>query len=367
MSTSSPMPPRRGPGRPSESYPAEQRARRLADWPAPDRAAWERACRTAEGFFDDPGAAASLRASTWRNRVAAWGAYLNFLERHGELDPTLPPETRPTPARVGAWIAELTTHRRATTVQRLLIELTLTAKALAPGQDWGWIKRHPNRPRREALRAARKPVTPFDAGRLLEAALTELSRLEQGARTYTTARDVRDLTLIVVGLYTGLRASNLASIRVGQHLTPVDDRFRIGFSADEIKTREAFTVFLTPPVRQLVEHYIATWRPLLLGEVEDQGNLWLASKSRVITASGVYGIFRKWGERLIGRPINPHLARHTVATGLMTENPTALPYAAAALGHRNTRSVNETYDCTGMEGAHLAWGRIRRMLVRRGE
>jgi integrase len=356
--------PRRGLGRYSETYPIEQQARRLAAWPALDRAAWERACRTADGFLDDPGAAASLRASTRRNRVAAWGAFLNFLERRGELDPTLPPETRPTPARVSAWVADLSTRQRATTVQRMLVELTLSAKALAPGHDWAWIKRHPDRPRREAIRAARKPVTPFDAGALLNAAWEELSRLEQGQRTYTAARDVRDLTLIVVGLYTALRASNLASIRVGQHLTPVDDRLRISFAADEMKTHEACTVFLSPLIRHLVEHYIATWRPLLLGDAEDDGHLWLASKGRFITAPRVYAIFRKWGERLIGRPINPHLTRHTVATGLMTANPTALPYAAAALGHRNNRSVNETYDRTGMEGAHLAWQRIRRKLRR---
>jgi integrase len=265
---------------------------------------------------------------------------------------------------VGAWIADLSTRQRATTVQRMLIELTLTAKALAPGHDWAWIKRHPDRPRSEAIRAARKLVTPFDAGALLSAAWEQLSRLEQGPRTYTAARDVRDLTIIVVGLYTALRASNLASIRIGQHLTPMDDRLRISFAADETKTHEPFTVFLSPTVRHLVEHYIATWRPLLLGEAEDQRHLWLASKGRFITAPGVYDIFRKWGERLIGRPINPHLTRHTVATGLMTANPTALPYAAAALGHRNNRSVNETYDRTGMEGAHLAWGRIRRKLKR---
>jgi integrase len=360
-----PPAPRRGPGRPSESYPEEQRALRLADWPAPDRAAWEAAIARGEDDLDEAGAAAHLRRATRRNRIQAWGQFLNALRRWGDLDPAAPPESRPTPERIGRWIGELRERgQRPSTTHRLLLELSLTVADMAPSGDWAWIRRHPRAPTPQEIRAGRKPIAPFDAGALLLAAEQRLAALEAGPRQVATARAWRDIAIVVLAVHTGLRVTNLGDLVVGRHLERLDGVWRLSLEAQETKTGRPFSVLLSERIGGLLDRWMDHWRPVLLGGREDHGALWLNAGGRATQAKALPLVFARVGEELLGRKVNPHLVRHVMATGLLRDDPTAVRRAAAGLGHANTRSVSEVYDRSGSAGAQQLWRTTLRRAAR---
>jgi hypothetical protein len=112
---------RRRRGRPSETYPEERRAMRFEARPALDQAAWTAARSTSADIFEDAGSAAHLRGATQQNRVHAWGRFLTFLDLEGALDREVPPETRPTRERIGAWIRLMRPMQCASTTQRMLL------------------------------------------------------------------------------------------------------------------------------------------------------------------------------------------------------------------------------------------------------
>lgn len=363
MADQAPAPRRRG--RPSESYPEDQRALRLDEWPALDRAAWEAAVSRGQDELDEAGAAAHLRRATRRNRIQAWGMFLNALRLWGELDPAAPPESRPTPERIGRWIAGLRARgQRPSTTHRLLVELSLTIADMVPGVDWGWIRRHPQAPTQQAIRAGRKPIAPFDPGALLLAAEARLAEMEAGRRQATTARAWRDIAIVMLAVYTGLRMSNLGSLVLGRHVARLDGAWRLSLEAAETKTGRALSVMLAARPAALLDRWVDHWRPVLLGGRADPGALWLNVGGTATQPKALPCVFHRVGRDLLGRPLNPHIVRHVMATGLLLDDPTAVRRAAAGLGHANTRSVNEVYDRSGSAGAQRLWRATLRRAAR---
>jgi hypothetical protein len=66
---------RMAPGRPSESFPPLVRRMPVEQWPAPDRLAWEEACRPSS-LFTVAGSASRLAPLTRSKRAGEWGRYL---------------------------------------------------------------------------------------------------------------------------------------------------------------------------------------------------------------------------------------------------------------------------------------------------
>jgi integrase len=330
----------------------------LETWPTPDRAAWERATRPAPSPLDDAGPAAALRPKTLRNRQFTWGRFLTFLDRAGELDPAAPPDSRPTPDRIGRWISVLQETQRPTTVQRMLVELSCTIDDLAPGHNWVWIRKHPARPPRAELRRCRRPITPFDAPRLVMEAKAELGTLDAADRTPRTARRARDLTMILPLAYCGLHRGELASLTLGKHVENLDGRYRISLDADEYKTRRPFGTIVAGGMAAMLDRYLAAWRPLLLGDRPDHGAVWVNADGSPTDQLAIYGIVQRTTRRQLAQAVNPHRFRHTMTAGLLLADPFAVRIASAALGHVDTRSVNETYDRAGNAGAQRIWAKL---------
>jgi integrase len=358
--------PKRRPGRPSETYPAEQRAMPLPDWPRQDREAWQAAISRGDSLLDEAGPAAHLREVSQSNRAATWGKLLNFLELAGELDGAATPASRATQDSIRRWIAFLSRHQRASTVKRMLDELAMTAGAMMPKQDWSWIRRHNARPSARAVRLSRKPIETFDPRLLNQRLLERLAVLQDGPRGVLEAVEVRDLTMVRLGLYTSLRCANLTTLRLGQQIHDRDGQFMIYLDATETKTNTPMDVIVEPAVVPTLRVYIDEWRPILLRGQVMEAALWVTLHGNPTIPSTGRSIFPRVTQALIGRACNPHLTRHTMATEMLINDPTAVRTAGASLGHANSRSVNEVYDRSGSAGAHLYWKKLLAKQIRRG-
>lgn len=208
------------------------------------------------------------------------------------------------------------------------------------------------------MRASRKGIEIFDAAELDRALRDEIDRCATQPRTVARALKMRDLLVTRVALYTGLRWRNLTKLRLGCEVRYDGERFAISIAAAATKTRQPIGFRLARAITPALHAYIEHWRPLLLNGHEDQGHLWPTASGRPACDDTVSRAIQGVTRRLIGRAINPHLIRHTMATELLLDDPLALRTAAAALGHSSTRSVNEVYDRFGSEGAHRFWRRV---------
>ena len=164
--------------------PRDDPARRclpVAEWPAPDRAAWLAATRRGD-ILDDPSRLAQLKPSTLAIYAKGYGRWLGFLRATGDLDADADPASRVTPDAVRRYLAWLGTQTASLTTSSLVMRLHCVARALAPATDWTWLARVsaalmrravPVRPKRPLLRPsselfAEAPAEPHRACRRLQ-------------------------------------------------------------------------------------------------------------------------------------------------------------------------------------------------------
>lgn len=353
-------------GRRRDTMPLEVRRLDPSQWPRPDRLAWEAAVRSAPSPFDPPGAAAHLADTTKRARSGSWGAFLAFLESVGDLDPAEEPADRLTEPRLRAWILRLRQRVAPATLAQLLRDVSLAAAAMSPDHSWTWVRRHPLRPKPAEIRAGRKPIVPFDAADLVEQAIAECETADAEAPTPAQARRYRDGLLLALASLTALRRRNLAEITIGRHIREVGDGWRLTFEEEDTKTGAVLELRMPDILVVPLRAYLTRHRPVLLAGKPEHGRLWVNVGGEPLAYEALYGLFARKGQKLMGRHINPHLTRHTLATTLLTEDPSDIATAAAALAHRGTRSVSEVYDRSGRDGALLEWARVLRALRRQG-
>ncbi len=354
---------RRAPGRKSDTFPLEQRGQRIERWPVRDREAWLAAVRCSDDPFEKPGAAAHLAEKTLRNRMGVWGNFLGFLESRGRLDPESTPKERATPKNVADWIGAVSKRTNANTTARFVIELALVLQAMEPADDWMWIRRHPLRPRNEEVLASRKPVAPFNPGKLAEFLFERCAALEARRANFTTAVTYRDAVMVLLGVYLGLRSANLACLRIGVHLQETGDTYRVDLAPEETKAGRPVSSLVPAHISAVLRTYIARFRPILRGTKPPVDALWINRDGDTLRADALRGIFVRTG-RLAGIRLHPHLVRHTMATVLMAAAPMNLGLASAALTHKSARSVNDVYDRSGAETSQAIWRRLRRSLMR---
>lgn len=238
---------------------------------------------------------------------------------------------------------------------------------MVPDRDWSWVRRHPLRPTPAEIRAARKPLEPFDGAELVQAALAECDAAEAETPTPRSARRFRDGLLLALATYVGIRRRNLAEITIGEHLVASGSGYRLVFEEAGTKTGAICDLRVPDMLVPYLQAYLDRYRPVLLDGTDDHGRLWVNIGGEPLAYEALYGLFARKAQKLIGRPINPHLTRHSLATTILTSDPRAIATAAAALTHRGTRSVSEVYDRSGRTGAEAEWQRIlRRLRAQRG-
>jgi integrase/recombinase XerD len=349
----------------STSFPLGQRKLKPEEWPPADRLAWEAALRP--GALRSPaGPAAHLAPATRKFVAGAWGQFLGYLMLTGELVETEAPPDRLTWDRVTGFFELLATRSTANTAHATARAIRLFVRAIAPEKNWDWFTRHPSVPTETEARAARKPREPFHPGEAVDAAIAYMNAADSDLPTTRDAVRYRDGLMFAMLVYLPLRKSEFADLKIGTGIIDLGGVFRIVVPGRNTKTGRSIDTLLAASLVPYIQRYLAIHRPrLLLGgdtrkldqgwslQVADRtnGTLWVNDNGEALAYTAIGLVIERVGERLLGRHIVPHLARHTYVSQTLKANPEHLKRASAGLGHRSTRVTSAAYDRSGNDAA----------------
>lgn len=327
-----------------------ERQTRLApddsSWPAEVRARWETSFGV-DADKDDPYADVA-RVALWSctRQVAvgrSYSMYLRFLVGRGSNN------VMPSPASVGAWLADLSS-RRASANQRPLAAasiatylerlLAMARNFIGPDRDWQWFDVLVQRLKNHATTAPKaknkfaRVVEPSELEHLARTLLKEARTLPPGI---TAAVRHRDGLMILVLAKRAPRLSNLAAIRVGTELMlPELGGARLVFSAQQTKARRPFNVPIEV-IRKEIDEHIRLFRPYLGGASNSTG-LFLSTHGGAISACA---ISRRVGDIVsarLGVRVSPHLFRDSLATFLADWSEASSETAMTLLHHADERA-----------------------------
>jgi integrase/recombinase XerD len=324
----------------------------LAAWPVVDQAAWQAALQPGD-VLDPGGLATSWRPVTRANVVKGYGAWLNWLQETGRLDPSVAPATRVTREQVALYLADLQ-GKAGYTVASRLHELGSAMQAMAPLMDWRWLLRASGRIRGQAVSAKdkrsrlRSPEELMELGIQLmtEAALaTAWSPVEQ-------AIGYRDGLMIALLAYRPVRLKNLASIVPGQHLVQRGEEWWLQFPAEETKTRQVIDGPFPANLAPWLEAYLAVFRPVLVAGGEKRGRpptaaLLVSKDGRALSPITITDTIKQRTAAVFGVSVCPHLFRDCAATGIAVSAPDQVKMIPALLAHRTTTTAERHYIQAG--------------------
>ena len=192
---------------------------------------------------------------------------------------------------------------------------------------------------------------------LLDAALKEMKRCERvHARKASrqNAGHYRDALIVAFLATRPVRLENLAAIEIGRHLDKPDDIYRCRFAAPETKEHLELD-FPMPEILTLwLDRYLNVYRPMLLRGAKTS-RLWISIRSTPMVDNSIYYRVTHLTDRLIGRPINPHLFRDCVATFVAEQAPKDAAIISRILGHADLSTAEDHYNQAGMVSAQLRY------------
>jgi integrase/recombinase XerD len=199
--------------------------------------------------------------------------------------------------------------------------------------------------------ASINPADDLHAPRLLQA-LPKCLSLEDvdallAAPDVATPAGLRDRALIEVLYATGLRVSELLSLRIA------DVRFDQGYLQCVGKGGKQRIVPLGEDAVAWARRYLAEARPALVGRREVPWLFVNARRGTRLSRVGFWGLLRAYGRRArVHGPLSPHVLRHSFATHLL-ERGADLRAIQAMLGHADL-STTQIYT-------HVIEARLRQV------
>ena len=345
----------------AELWPFQDPPRRclkVEDWPEADRLAWEAAMQPGDILDGTVGPGHHWSDQTREKYRKGYGRWLTFLITSGRFDGTVAPAARVTREAVGAYLEELEDEVASWTRWGRLAELLAAIKAIAPDEDWSWLRRvvrrleglvRDSRNKLQRLRSPEEIVT--WAFREMEAARADLSA-RNALTTYRTS------LMIALLAHCPIRLGNLTMIEIDRHLVSQKDGYRLAFDRAETKTRKPLTLPVPASLTPHIAFYLEAVRPLLL-----QGNetprLWITRYGLPMEPKTIHNAITDATRQAFGEPINPHLFRDCAVTFVALDDPKHIGIAAPILGHTDPRTTERHY----IQANQLAAGRRLRSSI----
>jgi integrase/recombinase XerD len=147
------------------------------------------------------------------------------------------------------------------------------------------------------------------------------------------------------------RIGALSTMALGQHIVGSDGSYRISWSAAEMKAGQPYDARLGPELSELLDTYIAMFRPILLarrcqGQTSEEIGLWLSSFGKQLSSNRIYQVIIERTGAVFDESVFPHALRHGAATTLAVERPDLIDIVKPLLQHSDARS-GEHYNLAG--------------------
>ncbi len=316
----------------------------LAEWPLADQEAWYAAIRDG-GLLDDRGLALHWRPETRRSVIAAYGRYLTFLDRTGALDRSAGPDARLTPDRLRAYISELGTQVASVTQAGRIRDLAEALRVMTPGASYPYLvmARRRLKARARPTRNKRSRVVPTN--RLVDLGLDLMERAETQPfkREVWRACTYRDgLTILLLALRP-IRRSNLAAMKLNQHLFKIGEAYQLAFDGTITKNHRPYDRPLDPRLTPYIERYLDHYRPALVGAGES-GYVWISWRGIPMSECSLYGKIVQHTKAAFGHSHSPHLFRDSDMTTLAELNPEHVWLGMSLFHHSDPRPSEEHYN-----------------------
>jgi integrase len=315
-----------------------------ADWPTSDRLGWMQACQPSQRLKRG-GAAGHLAPVSQADIANRYGLFLDFLQRHGRLDPAKGAATLVTLENVNEFVTELQARVRSVTVWNSVYKLRRAAQLIAPSTDFEWLTEIEKDfalvmvPRSKADRLVLTE-------RLVEAGLILIREAEMYGKTaLARAKGVRNGLLVALLALHLIRVRNFAALTIGETFINVDGRWWLHIPSDDTKSRRVDERQVPEFMTDEINHYLETHRPVLCGADTGHLALWVSSTTgRRLTTKNLGTLISKLTRETIGIDVSPHLFR-TAGASTAAIYASAHPHLASALlNHRDPRVTEEHYN-----------------------
>ena len=191
-----------------------------------------------------------------------------------------------------AFINQLSTETRASSVAFVAHNLYQAARLISPTTDWAWLRSLKSR-----LLSRAQPEDRFDrlvpAWRTLDFGIELMDEALKLPVTGHKRREIqyRDgLLLALVSLWPIRRRSN-AALTISRHLEFDDLGVNILLHASDTKTKRAESFRVPEPILPYLRRYLEEIRPRLLGRCDHDG-LWASYQGRALSGGRLYDIAR---------------------------------------------------------------------------
>ena len=134
-----------------------------------------------------------------------------------------------------------------------------------------------------------------------------------------------------------LRRKNLCEIRIGSNLIDKGDHhYILRFEPEEMKGGKEYVSYFPTSLIPLLEEYLELHRPHLLDGFESD-YLFPAHREKHISGSSALNFFRRHSLRIVGKPLSPHLVRHSVAIEFLIKHPGEYLTLSVVLQHSDVK------------------------------
>lgn len=329
----------------------------LNEWPADDRRAMELALGLQNSTSADDndylseddvelicpdGLAAHWSPATRLNNAGAYTYWIRYLIAGGELDPQMTPGARATSRRLSGYLKHLD---RVSSKSRAMYVSGLhdTLKVIDPGHKHRRVARLARRLHRVAKPSRNQRDRLVPPSDMFYAGIDQMIKAGPEAETDVAAAHAYagGLVMAVIACK-ALRLRNVSRMLIDHNIQRnAMDAYEVKFQRIETKARRRIQAELSRKLTPFIDRWFAKVRPVLL-QGRTSNSMWITKVGTDMSPRTFYSWFCAVTKKEFGFPINPHLTRKIVATGVAIASPEQVRMVGALLDHSSDQS--ESYN-----------------------
>lgn len=333
------------------SATAERLSLPRSEWPLPDQAALDLALAPDDDLLGDGGSAAELRPDTLVALIQAYGQWLAFLLRIGELDPNEQPGDRPTMAHLSAFRRDNKARGlEPTTRRQMLIFLRAMLRHLVPGRDWGFVTRPNGVPLKRAIPGRPREFRIRNVSEVLKLVHKLHCEALMMADSPDRRRDLRDAAFIGLLLTRAPRVGSIVHMDMTWHIIPGEGgSWSVRFPPQHTKNHRSLSYPLDGEVSAMLNDYLVEARPSFPSAGQSD-HLWMGMKGP-LTKQGLQRIMRRRTSEWFGEAHGPHICRKWLRAAAARVSPELAIDTAVVMGHTVQTALDAYTEASGLHAA----------------